>query len=112
VAGAIATINLLAVLDRDTEMRRMISNDDSPLPDTEVHYLRSEHVGDEFKIFVGHPHSSDTAPPGVLFMGDPWGDFGTAVLCGSSSGAAKPHLTGRESWGHWALIDLPRHPPC
>ena len=57
----------------------MIGNDVSPLPDTEVHYLRSEHVGDEFKIFVGHPHTSDTAPPSVLFMGDPWGDFGTAV---------------------------------
>ena len=57
----------------------MMSNDVSPLPDTEVHYLRSEHVGDEFKIFVGHPHPSETAPPSVLFMGDPWGDFGTAV---------------------------------
>jgi predicted alpha/beta superfamily hydrolase len=57
----------------------MISNDVSPLPDTEVHYLRSEHVGDEFKIFVGHPHSSDAAPPIVLFMGDPWANFGTAV---------------------------------
>jgi predicted alpha/beta superfamily hydrolase len=65
--------------DRDTETRRKISDDDSPLPDTEVHYIRSEHVGDEFKIFVGHPHSSDTAPPSVLFMGDPWGDFGAAV---------------------------------
>ena len=57
----------------------MITNDESPLPDTEVHYLRSEHVGDEFKIFVGHPHSSDTAPPSVLIMGDPWANFGTAV---------------------------------
>jgi predicted alpha/beta superfamily hydrolase len=57
----------------------MICNDDSPLPDTEVHYLRSEHVGDEFKVFVGRPHSSDAAPRGVLFMGDPWANFGTAV---------------------------------
>lgn len=57
----------------------MIDNDVSPLPDTEVHYLQSEHVGDEFKVFVGRPHSSETAPPSVLFMGDPWGDFGTAV---------------------------------
>jgi hypothetical protein len=40
----------------------MISNDESPLPDTEVHDHRSEHVGHEFKIFVGHPPSSDTAP--------------------------------------------------
>ena len=57
----------------------MINNDVSPLPDTEVHYLRSEHVGDEFKIFVGHPDSSETAPPRVLFIGDPWANFGTAV---------------------------------
>jgi predicted alpha/beta superfamily hydrolase len=57
----------------------MISNDVSPLPDTEVHYLRSEHVGDEFKVFVGRPQSSNAAPWCVLFMGDPWSDFGTAV---------------------------------
>lgn len=30
-----------------------LSLDDAlPETDTEVHYLRSEHVGDEFKIFV------------------------------------------------------------
>ena len=57
----------------------MISNDDSPLPDTEVHYLRSEHVGDEFKILVGHCGSSGSAPPQVLFIGDPWANFGSAV---------------------------------
>jgi predicted alpha/beta superfamily hydrolase len=57
----------------------MNSNDASPLPDTEVHYLASEHVGDEFKIFVGHPHAMDARPPKVVFMGDPWSDFGTAV---------------------------------
>lgn len=57
----------------------MISNDASPLPDTEVHYLASEHVGDEFKIFVGHPHPTDATPPNVVFMGDPWADFGNAV---------------------------------
>jgi predicted alpha/beta superfamily hydrolase len=57
----------------------MISNDASPLPDTEVHYLRSEHVGDEFKILVGHCGSSGSAPPQVLFIGDPWANFGTAV---------------------------------
>jgi predicted alpha/beta superfamily hydrolase len=55
------------------------SNDASALPDTEVHYLASEHVGDEFKIFVGHPHAMDARPPKVVFMGDPWSDFGTAV---------------------------------
>ena len=57
----------------------MISNDESPLPDTEVHYLRSEHVGDEFKILVGHCGSSESAPPPVVFLGDPWANFGTAV---------------------------------
>jgi len=58
----------------------MISNDESSLPDTEVHYLRSEQVGDEFKIFIGQCSSSgSSAPPQVLFMGDPWLNFGTAV---------------------------------
>jgi uncharacterized protein len=57
----------------------VIDNDVSPLPDTEVHYLRSEHVGDEFKILVGHCGPPGSAPPQVLFMGDPWGNFGTAV---------------------------------
>ena len=57
----------------------MISNDDSPLPDTEVHYLRSEHVGDEFKVLVGHCGSSEPAARPVLFMGDGWANFGTAV---------------------------------
>jgi predicted alpha/beta superfamily hydrolase len=57
----------------------MTANDISPLPDTEVHYLRSEHVGDEFKILVGHSRASGFAPSHVLFMGDPWGFFGTAV---------------------------------
>jgi uncharacterized protein len=57
----------------------MISNDVSPLPDTEVHYLRSERVGAEFKILVGHSGSSGSAPIPVLFMGDAWANFGTAV---------------------------------
>jgi hypothetical protein len=39
----------------------MIDNDDSPLPDTEVHYLSSEHVGDEFKVLVGHCGASESA---------------------------------------------------
>jgi predicted alpha/beta superfamily hydrolase len=57
----------------------MISNDESPLSDTEVHYLRSEHVGDEFKILIGHCGSSESAPPPVVFVGDPSLIFGTAV---------------------------------
>jgi len=43
-------------------------NDLSPLADTEVHYLRSEHVGDQFKIFIGHCGESRTAPPAVLYV--------------------------------------------
>ena len=55
-------------------------NDDlSPLPGTEVHYLRSEHVGDEFKVIVGHCESAGSAAPGVLILGDIWANFGTAV---------------------------------
>lgn len=56
----------------------MIDNDLSPLPDTEVHYLGSKHVGDEFKIVIGHCGSSD-AGARVLFAGDTWANFGTAV---------------------------------
>ena len=55
------------------------SDDDSPLPGTEVHYLRSDHVGDDFKIIVGRPASRGLIAPKVLFMGDPWANFGTAV---------------------------------
>lgn len=55
-------------------------NDDlSPLPGTEVHYLRSEHVGDEFRVVVGHCDASESAPASVLFLGDTWANFGTAV---------------------------------
>lgn len=57
----------------------MISNDDSPLPDTEVHYLRSEQVGDEFKLLLGHCGSRASGPVPVLFLGDAWASFGTAV---------------------------------
>ncbi len=57
----------------------MSSNDRSPLADTEVHYLRSEHVGDEFKIFVGHCGAHDSAPPAVLYVGDANGMFASAV---------------------------------
>jgi predicted alpha/beta superfamily hydrolase len=57
----------------------MISNDESPLPDPEVHYLRSEHVGDEFKILIGHCGSSDSAPRQVVFVSDASYLFGTAI---------------------------------
>jgi len=54
-------------------------NDASPLANTEVHYLRSEHVGDEFKIFIGHCPGRGDGPPTVLYLGDANGFFGGAV---------------------------------
>lgn len=56
-----------------------VSNDESPLADTEVHYLRSECVGDEFKLFVGHCGQRDKTPPVAVFLGDPAISFGSAV---------------------------------
>ncbi len=55
------------------------ANDRSPLAGTEVHFLRSEHVGDEFKIFVGNCGAPDAAPPAVLYVGDANGMFASAV---------------------------------
>ena len=53
-------------------------DDDSPMPGTEVHYLKSEHVGDEFKILVAQ--CPGVGPPsGVLYLGDAFYNFGTAV---------------------------------
>jgi predicted alpha/beta superfamily hydrolase len=57
----------------------MHSDDESPLAGSEVHYLRSEHVGDEFKIFVGHCGESDGAAPVVLYVSDANGLFSSAV---------------------------------
>jgi len=57
----------------------MIPHADSPLPETEVHHLPSAHVGDMFKVLVGHCGSLRAADARVLFMGDPWANFGTAV---------------------------------
>jgi predicted alpha/beta superfamily hydrolase len=55
------------------------ANDQSPIADTEVHYLRSRHVGDEFKIFVGHCGDADGEPPAVLYVSDANGLFAGAV---------------------------------
>jgi predicted alpha/beta superfamily hydrolase len=56
------------------------TNDLSPLADTEVHYLRSEHVGDEFKIFVGHCADLGAPDPvAVLYVSDANGLFASAV---------------------------------
>ena len=55
-----------------------VGNDESPLADTEVHYLRSEHVGDELKIFVGHCARNGPGAS-VLYLTDANGHFGAAV---------------------------------
>jgi predicted alpha/beta superfamily hydrolase len=57
----------------------MIASDDSPLPGTEVHHLRSENVRDEFKILVGHCRQTDAGPPLVVLVSDANILFGTAV---------------------------------
>jgi predicted alpha/beta superfamily hydrolase len=55
------------------------ANDRSPLADTEVHYLRSEHVGDEFKVFVGHCGDVGAPAPATLYVSDANGLFAGAV---------------------------------
>ena len=57
----------------------MPGNDGSPLADTEVHHLRSEHVGDEFRIFVGQCGARDGEVPAALYVTDANGLFGGAV---------------------------------
>jgi predicted alpha/beta superfamily hydrolase len=54
-------------------------NDESPLANTEVHFLHSDHVGDEFKIFVGHCPGRGDEVPAVVYLGDANGFFGGAV---------------------------------
>jgi len=53
--------------------------DRSPVAGTEVHFLSSSHVGDEFKIFIGHCGDQDGTPPSVLYVGDANGIFAGAV---------------------------------
>jgi len=53
--------------------------DRSPVAGTEVHFLSSRHVGDEFKIFIGHCGEPDGTPPSVLYLGDANGIFAGAV---------------------------------
>jgi predicted alpha/beta superfamily hydrolase len=57
----------------------MLRNDESPLPNTEVHHLRSEHVGDEFKVLLAHSGEAVAGPRPVLVLADPWAAFGTAA---------------------------------
>ena len=56
-----------------------MNNDESPLADTEVHYLTSEMVDDEFKIFVGHCGTKGVHRVPVLYLTDANGYFGGAV---------------------------------
>ena len=62
-----------------TSDRRSVTNDDSPLADTAVHYLSSAHVGEEFKIFAGQCGTNDAQPESVLYLTDANGFFGGAV---------------------------------
>jgi uncharacterized protein len=54
-------------------------DDESPLAATEVHYLTSAHVGDEFKVFVGHCGTTTESPATVLYLTDANGYFGLSV---------------------------------
>jgi predicted alpha/beta superfamily hydrolase len=56
-----------------------MDDDASPLGGTEVHYLESEHVGDEFKIFVGRCGTDGVEAPAVLYVTDANGQFGGTV---------------------------------
>ena len=56
-----------------------MKNDESPLADTEVHYLTSDIVNDEFKIFVGHCGTAGQHRVPVLYLTDANGYFGGAV---------------------------------
>jgi uncharacterized protein len=56
-----------------------VNNDESPLADTEVHYLTSDMVNDEFKIFVGHCGTTGQHRVPVLYLTDANGYFGGAV---------------------------------
>ena len=53
------------------------------IPDTEVHALHSEAIGDDFEIWVAKPQQgfmhSETGPPRVLYLLDANFYFGTAV---------------------------------
>jgi predicted alpha/beta superfamily hydrolase len=55
------------------------TDDDLPIAGTEVHYLHSEAVGDEFKIFVGHCGNTERAQCPALYVGDANGMFASAV---------------------------------
>ncbi|MGB7486778.1 MAG: hypothetical protein WA901_11350, partial [Phormidesmis sp.] len=52
------------------------------IPDTEVHHLRSEFVGDDFELWIAKPQTGfvpSSEPPTVLYVLDANLCFGTAV---------------------------------
>lgn len=57
----------------------MAASDGSVLPDTELHLLTSQEVGDTFQIRVGRPQPAQPKPASVLFLSDANLMFGTAV---------------------------------
>jgi len=57
----------------------MTQASDSPLLNTEVHYLNSEAVGGEFKILIGRSGMKESMPPVVLFLTDADLAFGGAM---------------------------------
>jgi uncharacterized protein len=65
-------------MDGRATVAEMIPDGESPLPNTEVHRLRSEQVGDDFKVLIGHAGTEPERPRPVLVMADPWAGFGTA----------------------------------
>jgi hypothetical protein len=58
--------------------RAVTGKDQSPLSDTEVHFLQSDHVGDNLNFLVGHCGIPEPASR-VLYLGDPAYNFGPAV---------------------------------
>jgi len=65
-------------MDGRATVAEMIPDGESPLPNTEVHRLRSEQVGDDFKVLIGHAGTEPEGPRRVLVMADPWAGSGTA----------------------------------
>lgn len=56
-----------------------MDKDQTPLADSEVHYLRSSSVGEEFKVFVGHCATERAPSPSVIYVTDANGFFASAV---------------------------------
>lgn len=49
------------------------------MPHTETHFLNSGAVGREFAVHLGHAGTETETPGGVVYLGDPSLNFGTAV---------------------------------